>query len=285
MPTKDKLGRGLSTMFPHLSRDIGEKPVFIRCGIEDLTPNRFQPRKTFRDDEQQKLVQSIREKGIIQPIVVRRAERGYEIIAGERRWRAAQTAGLQEVPIVIREAEDADLAEISLVENLQREDLNPLEEAEAYQTLMDRFGLSQEDLSVRVGRDRSTIANTLRLLKLPAEVKKALSDRNLSEGHARALLALESVRSQLSALRTILRKGLSVRETERMVKATSANAPLRKAKKKDGHLIDLERKLSSKLLARIRIRQGKNSGAIEIVCGSAPELDRMIRFLLEATID
>ncbi len=282
MPAKDKLGRGLGAMFPHLSRDIGEKSNFLQCGIEDLCPNRFQPRKTFRDSEQKKLVDSIREKGIIQPIVVRRLERGYEIIAGERRWRAAQSAGLQEVPIVVRDAADADMAEISLIENLQREDLNPLEEAEAYQTLMDRFGMSQDSLSTRVGRDRSTIANTLRLLKLPPEVKKELADRRLTEGHARALLALESVRSQVSALRDILRKGLSVRETERLVKTLSKAAPARKAARQDGHLLDTERKLSSKLLAKVRIRQGKKSGAIEIAFGSLQELDRLIRFFLDA---
>ncbi|HOG15847.1 MAG: putative chromosome-partitioning protein ParB [Syntrophaceae bacterium PtaU1.Bin231] len=283
MPTKDKLGRGLGAMFPHLSRDIGEKSNFLQCGVEELCPNRFQPRKTFRDSEQKKLVASVREKGIIQPIVVRRIESGYEIIAGERRWRAAQTAGLQEVPIVVRDAADADMAEISLIENLQREDLNPLEEAEAYQTLMDRFGMSQDSLSTRVGRDRSTIANTLRLLRLPPEVKKELADRRLTEGHARALLALESVRSQVSVLKDVLRKGLSVRETERLVKALSKTAaPVRKAARTDGNLVDLERRLSSRLLAKVRIRQGKNSGAIEIAFGSPQELDRLIRFLLDA---
>ncbi len=283
MPAKDKLGRGLGAMFPHLSRDIGEKSNFLQCGIEELCPNRFQPRKTFRDSEQKKLVDSIREKGVIQPIVVRRLERGYEIIAGERRWRAAQSAGLQEVPIVVRDAADADMAEISLIENLQREDLNPLEEAEAYSTLMDRFGMSQDSLSARVGRDRSTIANTLRLLKLPLEVKKELADRRLTEGHARALLALESVRSQVSVLKDVLRKGLSVRETERLVKALSKTAaPVRKAARTDGNLVDLERRLSSRLLAKVRIRQGKNSGAIEIAFGSPQELDRLIRFLLDA---
>jgi len=282
MPAKDKLGRGLGAMFPHLSRDIGEKSTFLQCGIEDLSPNRFQPRKTFRDSEQKKLVDSIREKGIIQPIVVRRVETGYEIIAGERRWRAAQSAGLQEVPIVVRDAADADMAEISLIENLQREDLNPLEEAEAYQTLMDRFGMSQDSLSARVGRDRSTIANTLRLLKLPPEVKKELNDRRLTEGHARALLALESVRTQISVLRDILKKGLSVREAERLVKTLSKTAPDRKKTRQDTHLLDTERKLSSKLLAKVRIRQGKNSGAIEIAFGSPQELDRLIRFLLDA---
>jgi len=281
MPTKDKLGRGLGAMFPHLSRDIGEKSTFLQCGIEDLSPNRFQPRKTFRDSEQKKLVDSIREKGIIQPIVVRRVETGYEIIAGERRWRAAQSAGLQEVPIVVRDAADADMAEISLIENLQREDLNPLEEAEAYQTLMDRFGMSQDSLSARVGRARSTIANTLRLLKLPPEVKKELNDRRLTEGHARALLALESVRTQISVLRDILKRGLSVRETERLVKTLSKTAPDRKKTRQDTHLLDTERKLSAKLLAKVRIRQGKNSGAIEIAFGSPQELDRLIRFLLD----
>ena len=167
MPPKDTLGKGLGAMFPDLLNHIGDRPSFVQCGIEELAPNRFQPRRNFNDDDQRELVASVKKSGIIQPIIVRKADNGYEIIAGERRWRAAQTAGLKEVPIIIRKAEDRDLAELSLIENLQREALNPIEEADAYQTLLNRFSLSQEEISTRVGKDRSTIANTIRLLKLP----------------------------------------------------------------------------------------------------------------------
>ena len=184
MPPKHSLGKGLGAMFPDLLNNIGDKPAFILCGIEELTPNRFQPRRAFNDADQHELVASVRKSGIIQPIVVRKSENGYEIIAGERRWRAAQAAGLKEVPIIIRTADDRELAELSLVENIQREALNPVEEADAYQTLITRFSLSQEEIAIRVGKDRSTIANTVRLLKLPEEVKKALIGKAITAGHA-----------------------------------------------------------------------------------------------------
>ena len=179
MPPKHSLGKGLGAMFPDLLNNIGDKPAFILCGIEELTPNRFQPRRAFNDADQSELVASVRKSGIIQPIVVRKSENGYEIIAGERRWRAAQAAGLKDVPIIIRTADDRELAELSLIENIQREALNPVEEADAYQTLLTRFSLSQEEIAARVGKDRSTIANTVRLLKLPDAVKKAL----IGKGH------------------------------------------------------------------------------------------------------
>ncbi len=147
MPPKNSLGRGLGAMFPDLLNHIGDRPSFVRCGIEELTPNRFQPRRDFNDEDQKELVVSVKKSGIIQPIIVRKADTGYEIIVGERRWRAAQAAGLKEVPIIIRKAEDRELAELSLIENIQREALNPLEEADAYQTLLTRFSLSQEEIS------------------------------------------------------------------------------------------------------------------------------------------
>ena len=157
MPPKNSLGKGLGAMFPDLLEGFNDRPAFVMCGIEELAPNRFQARRDFNDKQQQPLVSSIKKSGIIQPIIVRKAGAGYEIIAGERRWRAAQQAGLQSVPVIIRAAQDLDVAELSLIENIQREALNPLEEAEAYQTLTGRFGLSQEDLATRVGKDLSLI--------------------------------------------------------------------------------------------------------------------------------
>jgi len=209
MPPKDSLGKGLGAMFPDLLNHIGDRPSFVQCGIEELVPNRFQPRRNFNDDDQRELVASVKKSGIIQPIIVRKADNGYEIIAGERRWRAAQTAGLKEVPIIIRKAEDRDLAELSLIENLQREALNPIEEADAYQTLLNKFSLSQEEISTRVGKDRSTIANTIRLLKLPEAARKALIDKKITAGHARSLLALEHPADQIRALKIIQQRDLN----------------------------------------------------------------------------
>ena len=175
MPPKNTLGRGLGAMFPDLLNNIGDKPAFVMCGIEELSPNPFQPRRDFNDETQKELIASVKKSGIIQPIVVRKAVKGYEIIAGERRWRAAQAAGLKEVPVIIRVADDREVAELSLIENLQREALNPIEEADAYQTLMTRFlPLPGGRSPLRIGKDRSTIANIVRLLKLPDGVKKAL---------------------------------------------------------------------------------------------------------------
>ncbi len=174
MAQKNVLGKGLGAIFPDLLNDFDKKKSVFSCGIEELQPNRYQPRKNFNDSTQKQLIASIKSTGIIQPIVVRKLDKGYEIIAGERRWRAAQAAGLKDVPIVIREATDMQAAEMSLIENIQREELNPLEEADAYVTLIETFKLSQEEISSRAGKDRSTIANTIRLLKLPAKVKAAL---------------------------------------------------------------------------------------------------------------
>src|SRR5512145_2283877 len=178
---KDALGKGLGAIFSDLlDNDTGKKVSVNSCGIEELRPNQYQPRKIFNDEDQKKLVASVKQSGIIQPIVVRKADVGYEIIAGERRWRAAQAAGLKDVPIVIRKATDLEAAELSLIENLMREELNPLEEADAYVTLMEKFNLSQESISAQVNKDRSTIANTVRLLKLPAKVKSALIEKKIT---------------------------------------------------------------------------------------------------------
>lgn len=283
MPPKSSLGKGLGAMFPDLLNDISARPSFIMCGIEELTPNRFQSRKEFSDQEQKRLVTSIKKNGIIQPIVVRRSGSAYEIIAGERRWRAAQEAGLKEVPIIVRDAEDAQAAELSLIENVQREGLNSLDEAEAYRTLMTKFGLSQEELSARVGKDRSTIANTIRLLKLPAEIKKALIDKTISSGHARALLMLDMPGEQIKVLNIILKKTLSVRETESLIQRLKKKPAKKSAAKKDPVLRDLEKELSSLFMTAIQIRQQKNKGSIEIKFNTAEELHRLVALLMNLT--
>ena len=281
MPQKHSLGKGLGAMFPDLLNNIGDKPAFVLCGIEELTPNRFQPRRAFNDADQRELVASVRKSGIIQPIVVRKSENGYEIIAGERRWRAAQAAGLKDVPILIRTADDRELAELSLIENIQREALNPVEEADAYQTLMTRFSLSQEEIAARVGKDRSTIANTVRLLKLPDAVKKALIGKGITAGHARALLALDLPGEQIGALKVIQQKGLNVRDTERLIQRLKNASVEKKSVRKDPFLTDLERDLSSRLLAAVQIRTGKKKGTIEIRYTSNEDLNRLVLLLLE----
>lgn len=207
MPPKTTLGKGLGAIFPDILEKIDERKPFILCGIEELFPNRFQARKVFDPKELEELVVSIRESGIIQPIVARKVEGGYEIIAGERRWRAAQAAGLKEVPIIIREATDRDVALVSVVENLQRADLNPIEEGVAYHNLMNSFGLSQEEVAEKVGKDRSTVANMVRLLRLPQDIKDALAAKKLSAGHARVLLSLGSESDQVEVFNLVRKKG------------------------------------------------------------------------------
>jgi ParB family chromosome partitioning protein len=280
MPPKSSLGKGLGAMFPDLLDDVSTRPSYIICGIEELSPNRFQSRRDFNDREQRHLVTSIKKNGIIQPIVVRRSDTGYEIIAGERRWRAAQAAGLKEVPVVVRDAGDSEAAELSLIENVQREGLNPLEEADAYQTLINTFGLSQEELSSRVGKDRSTIANTIRLLKLPQKIKTALINRTISPGHARALLTLDTPGEQIKILNVILKKVLSVRETESLVKRLKKMPAEKKSPKKDPFLRDLENELSSRLMTETHIHRHKNKGTIEIKFKTAEEMNRLLTLLM-----
>jgi ParB family chromosome partitioning protein len=283
MPPKNTLGRGLSAMFPDLLDGAGNKPGINTCGIEELSPNRYQPRKDFNNAELKLLADSIKKSGIIQPIIVRRAGVGYEIIAGERRWRAAQQAGIKDVPIVIREAEDIDVAQLSLVENILRESLNPIEEADAYQTLTGKFGLSQEELSAVVGKDRTTITNTIRLLKLPADVKKALIKKTITAGHARTLLALDSQAEQLRTLGVIVKKGLSVRETEKAVDNLKKGKKDKSALKKDDHILHLEQILSSRLLTRVQINSSKNSGLLAIKYKGKEELNRLVNILLDGS--
>lgn len=278
MRKRSPLGRGLGAIFTDLTDDSEREIVFSTCGIEELKPNRFQPRKEFDSDKQSNLVASIKERGIIQPIIVRKTDSGYEIIAGERRWRAAQAAGLQYVPVIIRKAEDIHIAELSLIENIQREELNPVEEANAYQTLIAKFNLSQEEISSRVGKDRSTIANTLRLLKLPQDVKTALIQKKITAGHARALLAFDSEGDQADLLNEVLKKNLSVRETERFVKRR--NKPSAEKVQKESYIMDLEDRLSRKFMTRINVKRAGKGGTIEIKFLSAEDLDRVLKIIM-----
>src|SRR5512136_271295 len=213
---KMALGKGLGALLPEY--DQGESRALFYCGIEEIQPNRSQPRKHFDESKLQELAESIKEKGVLEPLIVRKIDQGYDLIVGERRWRAAQKAGLKEVPVLVKEVEGREAFEISLIENLQREDLNPIEEAEAFKHLIEEFNISQDDLSKRIGKDRTTITNTLRLLKLPLEVRNQLLQNRITSGHARALLSLENKGKQKELCAIIIKKGLSVREAERLAK-------------------------------------------------------------------
>jgi ParB family chromosome partitioning protein len=269
---KPALGRGLSALLPGKD-DVPRGTHPREVEIERLTPSRFQPRRDFSESALAGLAQSIREQGIVQPIVVAARGDRFEIIAGERRWRAAALAGLRSVPITVREkTSDRDLLETALVENLQREDLNPLEAAEAYSRLKDEFKLTQESIAERVGKDRATVSNTLRLLKLTAPVRDLIRSGQLSAGHARALLSLASADDQERLAEEIVRRALSVRQTEKRVVSVGAGERLTREKRRDPFTRDAEEKLSRRLQTRVRILRRRRGGRIEIAFGSEQEL-------------
>lgn len=276
MVKKTGLGRGLATLLP-ASDDEGN--VYFSCPIEEIRPNRSQPRKTFSDEKLAELAASIREKGIIQPLVVRKKADHYELIAGERRWRAAQKAGLREVPVVIQDVSDSTALEMALIENIQREDLNAVEEAEAYQALMDNFGLSQEELAGRVGKERSTVANSLRLLKLPTEIKRDIAEERLSMGHARALLALDSQDQMKTGRDEIIQKHLTVRQAEGLVKKLKSNRVQKEVKRPDPQLTDVVEQLKRHFKAKVALRQTGRGGKIEISFSTLDDLTRIIEII------
>jgi ParB family transcriptional regulator, chromosome partitioning protein len=275
MTQKQALGRGLSALLP--GRDDVPRETLgggaREVEIGRLVPNRFQPRRDFPEGSLAELAASIREQGIVQPIVVTPRGEKLEIVAGERRWRAAALAGLTKVPVVWREKQsESDLLEVALVENIQREDLNPLDAAEAYARLKDEFRLSHEKIADRVGKDRTTVTNALRLLKLPASVRDRIRSGLLSGGHARALVSLASPDDQERLAEEILRRGLSVRQTEKRVAGIGSADKLRKERRRDPFTRDAEEKLSRRLRARVHIVRRRRGGRIEIAFGSEDEL-------------
>jgi len=280
MERRPALGKGLSALIP----DVPEAPRqgAFEVDIDLLSPNEQQPRALMDDAKLEELTQSIKANGIIQPILVRRAGNAYRIIAGERRWRAAQRAGLLKVPIVVRdvpEGSEKQLLELALVENIQRENLNPVDEALAYQRLADNFALTQDQIAAAVGKDRSSVANFLRLLKLPEEVRGDLAAGALSMGHARALLGLTDAASQRQAAREVIARALSVRDTEALVKKMAAPASARTAKTEptlpDVHTRAAEDRLRFALGTKVRIVRRGQGGTIEIDFGSEAELNRI----------
>ena len=273
MVKKTGLGKGMGALLTVVEDERGS---YFSCPIEEIRPSKSQPRKTFSNEKLEELAASIREKGIIQPLVVRRKDDHYELIAGERRWRAAQKAGLRDLPVVIQDVSDDTALEMALIENIQREDLNAVEEAEAYQALMERFTLSQEELARRVGKERSTVANSLRLLKLPAEIKRDIVEERLTMGHARALLALETAEQVKKGRDEILKGHLTVRATESLVKRLKANRVQSPKKRLDPQLADLVEQLKRHFKAKVALRQGSRGGKIEISYSNLEELTRII---------
>ena len=277
------LGRGLSALIPDARppvSDIRDTGTPREIDIDLLTPNPRQPRSYIDEPRLEELAQSIRSHGVIQPILVRRVEGRYEIVAGERRWRAAQRAGLLKVPIVVRDVDDEHLLEVALIENIQREDLNPIEEAQAYRRLSDEAHLSQEQIASAVGKDRATIANYIRLLRLPVEVRNDLTSDALSMGHARALLALGDEAAQRRIAREVVSRGLSVRETETLVRReTSPPAPAPPPRKVDANTRAAEEQLKLALGTRVRIVRKGAAGRLEIEFANEDELQRLYEML------
>jgi ParB family chromosome partitioning protein len=273
------LGRGLSALIPDAPAAPASSERALEIDTDLLRPNQFQPRTRMDDAKIDDLARSIRANGIIQPIVVRRVDGGYEIVAGERRWRASQRAGLLKVPVVVRDVPDERLLAAALIENIQREDLNPIEEAHAYRRLADDFRLTQEQIADAVGKDRSSIANYVRLLRLPHEVRENVAAGALSMGHARALLALPDEAAQLRAGRDVVAKGLSVRDTETLVKKSTTHSPERGEPDKDVHTRAAEDKLRFALGTRVRIVRKAKGGRVEIDFASEDELQRIYEHL------
>ena len=279
---KRALGRGLSALIPSaaavpLAGESKDKSV-LRLPIEDIRRDAFQPRKTFEDAKLRELAESIQAQGVIQPVLVRRdPSGGYVLIAGERRWRAAQLAGLKDIPALVRDVSPAEAFELALVENLQRTDLNPIEEAEGYRRLVEEFHLTQEQVSQRVGKDRSTVANALRLLSLPEEVKAMLADGTLSMGHARALLGLPRIPEMVELARRITDRRLSVREAERLVKEGREPDPAPRNGRSSPQHRALVEELQRLLGTKVRLTEkGAGKGTLEIDFFSYEDLDRLL---------
>jgi ParB family chromosome partitioning protein len=281
---RSALGRGLSALIPDAPPPTREREASrpLEVDLDRLTPNPRQPRTYIDEAQLDELAQSIRANGIIQPILVRTSGDQYEIVAGERRWRAAQRAGLLKVPVTVRDVPDDKLLEVALVENIQREDLNPIEEAQAYRRLADELHLSQEAIAAAVGKDRTTIANTMRLLRLPAEVRNDVSAGVLSMGHARALLALPEEAAQRRVAREVVARGSSVRETEALVRRELApSAPAAAPPPADPNTRAAEDRLKIALGTRVRIVRRGPGGRIEIEFKGEGELDRLYGMLTD----
>ncbi len=273
MTEQKKLGRGFEDLADDGMSFAADE--VLQVPLDSIRPNRFQPRKEITGTAFENLKTSIAQNGILQPVVVRPGESGYELIAGERRWRAACELELEVIPAIIRQADDEKALELALVENIQREDLNPIDRAMAYRQLMNTFGLTQEEAAGRVGQERSTVANTLRLLDLPEDVREMLRDGRLLMGHARALLALKDSDAIVKAAGRVVEEGLSVRETEGLSEPRRRGRP-RVRRQKPPEILDLESRLRMRLGTKVEVRAGRRRGRIIIEYYSPDDLDRII---------
>ncbi len=282
---KTGLGRGISTLIPaaYDLESSQENPDFFMCPVSDISPNRYQPRIRFDQEQLDKLSNSIREQGILQPLLVRTINGAYELIAGERRLRAAKAIGNTHVPVIIKKFTDEQVLEISIIENIQRADLNVLEEADAYARLIDEFGYTQENVALKIGKNRSTITNLLRLRSLPDFIKECLKNEQISMGHARALLAVPTHEEQRKVLDQILKKGLSVRQVELMVKKLKSTVAKRKEPltMDDKEFIEnASSSISARIKSRVQIRMNNGKGKIELEFSSREECQRLTDLLL-----
>ena len=277
------LGKGINALIPDFEMGVPEShengpAKNTELLIDEISPNRFQPRKYFDDDKLEELVTSIRDNGVLQPIVVQKVEAGYELVVGERRWRASKKAGLKKIPAVIREVTDAQALELAIIENIHRQDLNPIEEADAYARLADEFALTQEMIAKRVGKSRTAVANTLRLLKLSRNIKEDLISGKISMGHARALLGLDNA-GQMEALRKeIFKQDLTVRQIESRVsrlKQSLSKKPVSLVSKKNIFIKDLEKEFERRLGTKVDIKSAKKGGKLVVTYYSDDDLDRI----------
>jgi ParB family chromosome partitioning protein len=274
------LGKGLSALIPEGLEWEARTGQFFQCPIEAIEPNPFQPRQRFGEHELEELADSIREKGVLTPLLVSKMEKGYRLIAGERRWRAAQKAGLERVPVVVRETTPVESLELALIENIHRKDLNPIEEAQAYNRWLEDTGTTQDILAKRLGKDRTTITNMLRLLKLPQAFQEDLLEDRLSMGHARVLAGLKGEEEQRRLRDLILRKGLSVRQAEQLAKKSRAPQRTRPDHAEEDHYMrSLVDSLKQSLGTKVEIRRQGNQGSIVIHFYSSEELDRLLERL------
>lgn len=277
---KKALGKGLEALIPKVEGDEKVSSL-IEIEIERILPGIAQPRKDFDEQALKELAQSIREKGVIQPIVVSRTGDGtFRIIAGERRWRAAKLAGLDRIPAIVKDVSPAEAVEIALIENIQREDLDPIETATAFERLLNEFKLTQEELSRRVGKDRSTIANFLRILKLPEDIKNQIREGQITVGHAKAILSLENVDKQRELANLIIKKSLSVRQTEELVNKITSTVH-KKSKEVLPEIAELEDKLISELGTQVKIHHKGRKGKVEIYYNSLDQLEGILERIMK----
>jgi ParB family chromosome partitioning protein len=281
---KTGLGRGIGALIPDFDMDAQkDRGEFFMCPVENIAPNRYQPRTDFNEEELDRLKESIAEQGILQPLLVRHMDGTYELIAGERRLRAAKSANLSHVPVVVKNLTDEQVLEVSIIENIQRANLNVLEEAEAYFRLMDEFGYTQEKVAKKIGKNRSTIANLLRLRGLPEKIKQSLLDEEISTGHARALLGAESLETQLALFEQVVAQKLSVRKTELLVNQSKQEkpAPVRNlSATEQAFLENTCSQISSQIQSPVKIRKTGEKGRIEINFTSQSEFSRLVNLLI-----